>query len=203
MVTNWIALGLVACLAGLTGGEQTRGAQPQPMRAEDLTLEKLYRNRSYAGQQARGAAFSHQGRYLAYTWNPYGENGSDLYIHDTRDGQTKRVTSLELMKQYDPPETTEHFLKKAQDREKQLAEAQEIIDAQAAYLLGANIDLDKWDLAAIEKLKKEADEKKAKADAEKQSAEVDAGSTSSGQGRQQQEREKELWEWRDELKQRR
>jgi hypothetical protein len=221
MATHWLVFGLAACLAGFSSPQQApqanrpKGAQVQPMRAEELTMEKLFRGRSYSGQQARGAAFSHSGRYLAYVWNPFGENGADLYIHDTQTGQTKRVTSLDTMKVYDPPEMTERFIKKAAEREKQIEETQAKVDAQAAYLLGSNINLDKWDMAAIEAMKKDDAEKKAKAEAEKQKAEAEKKTEEgSGEGNQaetrrgggqggrqaQQSQEKELWEWRDELK---
>jgi hypothetical protein len=84
MAAQWLVFGLAACLAGMPTYQQSGKSQSQPqlqpMRAEDLTLEKLYRSRSYAGPQARGAAFNHVARYLPYLWNPYGENGADLYI---------------------------------------------------------------------------------------------------------------------------
>jgi dipeptidyl aminopeptidase/acylaminoacyl peptidase len=231
MAAQWLIFGLVTCLAGMQAPQQSgRGqapAQPQlqPMRGEDLTMEKLFRGRTYAGQQARGASFNHQAHYLAYLWNPYGENGSDLYIYNIYDfvAPPKRITSLEIMKEYEAPETVERFLKKAADREKQIVEAQTKVDAQAAYLLGANIDLDKWDKEAIEQLKKDDADKKAKAEAERQKAEAEkqkaegekqqnegegaegaaterGGRRSDGAGARQ-TREKELWEWRDELKQ--
>ncbi|MCL1893085.1 MAG: prolyl oligopeptidase family serine peptidase [Holophagaceae bacterium] len=218
MTSQWLVYGLAACLVGLPSSQIEQKAattQIQPLRAEDLTMEKLFRGRSYSGQQARGTSFSHQGRYLAYLWNPYGEVGADLYIYDSQNGQAKRITSLEIMKAYEAPETIERFIKKAADRDKQIELAQEKVDAQAAYLLGKNIDLDKWDMAAIEELKKEEAIKKAKAEEEKQKAEAEkkqdegegapeATNARRGQGaggrQAQQEKEKELWEWRDELK---
>ncbi|MCL1908770.1 MAG: prolyl oligopeptidase family serine peptidase [Holophagaceae bacterium] len=204
MTAQWLVFGLTACLAGLPVSQQVERPQAQPMKAEDLTMEKLFRGRSYAGQQARGASFSHQGRYLAYLWNPYGEVGADLYIYDTQTDQTKRVTSLDIMKQHEAPETIARFLKKATDRDKQIDEAQAKVEAQAAYLLGQNIDLDKWDLAAIEELKKEEAAKKAKAEAEKKQEDAEGTATTDsnrrGDGQGRQEKEKELWEWRDELK---
>jgi dipeptidyl aminopeptidase/acylaminoacyl peptidase len=214
-VGHCLAFFLATCLAGSPALQQGAKAPGKPIRAEDLTLEKLFRARPYAGQQARGASFSHQGRYLAYLWNPFGENGTDLYVHDTQTGQTNRVTSLELMKSFDAPETVEQFQKKAADRERLLDEAQTKTEAQAAYLAGAKIDLDQWDKAAIEALKKEAADKKAKLDAEKEKekekgkekveAEGDKAQTSEDTAKKtddssKQEKEKELWEWRDELK---
>jgi Tol biopolymer transport system component len=50
--------------------------------------------KSYAGQSAHVINFSHDGRYLAYIWNPFGEVGLDLYLYDTQTGETRRITSL-------------------------------------------------------------------------------------------------------------
>ncbi|MDR0498339.1 MAG: DPP IV N-terminal domain-containing protein, partial [Holophagales bacterium] len=195
MVGHWLVLGLATCLVGLSSSQQDEKMPAQQIKPEELTLEKLFRTRSYAGQQARGVSFSHQDRYLAYLWNPYGENGTDLYIYDTQNGQTKRVTSLDLMKSFDAPETIERFQKKAADREKQLDESQAKVEAQAAYLEGSKIDLDKWDKAAIEVLKKEADKKQPE-----RTNNTDRSDTKKTDDSAKQEKEKEFWEWRDELK---
>ncbi|MDR1841263.1 MAG: prolyl oligopeptidase family serine peptidase [Holophagales bacterium] len=231
MAGHWLVFGLATCLAGLPGVQQTKSAPVKPIRAEELTVENVFRTRPYAGQQARGAAFSCQGRYLAYLWNPFGENGTDLYVYDAQTGQARRVTSIETMKTFDAPEAIERFQKKAEERERLFEESQARAEAQAAYLAGANIDLDQWDMAAIELLKKEAAEKKArteaeserkKAESEKKETEgtkraegadiTDEGDAKNaddyakkadGSAKKDSEKEKELWEWRDELKKKR
>ena len=58
-----------------------------------LTLEQLFRAEPYRGESAKDIKFSANGRYLAYLWNPFGEPGSDLYVHDTQTGKTIRVSS--------------------------------------------------------------------------------------------------------------
>lgn len=216
MIASWTLAGLTVCLAGL-GSTQPEAAPQSTLKPQELTLEKLFRARGYAGQTAREAEFSHDARYLAYLWNPYGENGSDLYVHDTATGQTRRVTSLQIMKAFETPEALERFEKKAAQREKELQEAQAKVEAQAAYLAGAKVDLDQWEKTALEQVKKETADKKAKDEAEKKKVEAEKkteGETKNGKqeeakvdapkadakAEKEKEKEKELWEWRDELK---
>ncbi|HTD05034.1 MAG TPA: hypothetical protein VK751_14635, partial [Undibacterium sp.] len=142
------------------------------LRASELTLERLYRAKTYAGQAARNLHFSEDGRYLAYLWNPYGENGSDLYVYDTQTGQSKRITSPAIMQAYDSPEDLARFNKKGLQKEHEEAERQAKAEAQAAYLRGEKVDLSQWETAALEVLKRELAEKKAKDAAKK--AELDA-----------------------------
>jgi len=188
----------------------------------DLTLEQVFRAKTYAGQAARHIQFSKDGRYLAYTWNPYGENGFDLYVHDTQTGETKRITSPALMKTYDAPEDWERFDKKAKQKEKEEAERQAKAEAHAAYLRGEKVNLMQWEEAALEEVKRELAEKKAREAAKK--AEVDAeaarekaaaaaaktGTASVAKNDSDKKDEKkeakddnkakEIWELRDELK---
>ncbi|MDP2876575.1 MAG: hypothetical protein Q8O00_10360, partial [Holophaga sp.] len=227
MIASWSLSALTVCLATLTS--VSSGSEPTPqatVKPQALTLETIYRSKPYAGQAAKGLEFSHDARYLAYLWNPYGEDGSDLYLHDTTTGQTRRVTSLAIMKAYDTPEALERFQEKAALRDKQQAEAQAQVEAQAAYLTGANVDLEQWEKAAIEVVKKEAAAKKIKDDAEKKKAEAekkaeddatgekkaekkaepakeDSAKTDPAKKDAKPEKEKELWEWRDEVKKKR
>ncbi|TXI91557.1 MAG: hypothetical protein E6Q34_07185, partial [Burkholderiaceae bacterium] len=142
------------------------------VRANELSFEQLFRAKSYMGKAARQLKFSQDGRYLAYLWNPFNEEGSDLYIYDNQTGQTKRITSPSIMKNYDAPEDWDRFEKKLEQKEKELAERQAKAEAQAAYLRGEKVNLNQWEEAAIEALKKELAEKKAKDAAAK--AEKDA-----------------------------
>lgn len=132
----------------------------QKIKASELTLEQLYRSKSYAGKAASQLKFSEDARFLAYVWNPYGEEGSDLYLHDTESGQTTRITSPTLMKTYDAPEDWDRFEKKLRQKEKELNERQAKAEAQAAYLRGEKVDLFQWERAAIEDIKRELAEKK-------------------------------------------
>lgn len=142
------------------------------VRANELSIEQLFRAKSYMGKAARQLKFSQDGRYLAYLWNPFNEEGSDLYIYDNQTGQAKRITSPSIMKNYDAPEDWDRFEKKLQQKEQELSERQAKAEAQAAYLRGEKVNLNQWEEAAIEALKKELAEKKAKDAAAK--AEKDA-----------------------------
>jgi dipeptidyl-peptidase 4 len=189
MLPTCLLAGLAICLV----------APPDaPAQARGLTLEQVYRVKPYLGQAARGMEFSHSRKFLAYLWNPYGENGSDLYVHDVAAGQMRRLTSLDLMKAYDAPEDLARFLKKATQKETQDAERQAQFEAQQAYLNGAKVDLGQWEKAQIELLKKETAEKKAKEDAVKKT-ETDKPDVKP-EAKKEKEKEKEDWEWRDELK---
>ncbi len=136
--------------------QKSAPAGPQKVKPRDLTVEQLYRVKPYQGRAAANLEFSRSGRYLAYLWNPYGVDGTDLYVVDTASGETKRVTSIDVMKQYDAPEDIERFLKKHELKDKQDAERQAQYEAQAAYIDGKAVDLSQWEKAKIEEMKKEA-----------------------------------------------
>ena len=118
-----------------------------------LTLEQLFRAEPYRGENAVDPKFSRSGRYLAYLWNPFGEPGTDLYVHDLRSGKTLRLTSPALMAAFDAPEDIERFDKKLKQKRDEAAIAQARELAQAGYLKGQSVDLGQWEDAAIARLK--------------------------------------------------
>jgi hypothetical protein len=152
----------------------------------DLTLEQVFRAKPYAGQSAKVISFSHDGRYLAYVWNPFNEIGSDLYVHDTQTGETRRITSPALMKTFDAPEVWDRFEKKAKQKEKEETERQAKAEAHAAYLRGEKVNLQQWEEAGLEEVKRELADKKAR-DAKKK-AEADAESAKKKLPRKQQQK---------------
>ncbi len=177
----WAAsLGLFcAALTGLVISSQVHSAPgadaARPgLPAETLTLERLFRAQPYRGEPAKELSFSTNGRYLAYLWNPFGEPGSDLYVHDIRTGKTQRVTSPAVMASFDAPEDLERFARKAQQRREEWTERQEREEAQQAYLRGAQVDLHRWERADLEQLQKELDAKKAREEAEKAADKAEA-----------------------------
>jgi len=206
-------------------------AQTAPLTTTaSLSLEQLFRAEPYRGENAKDADFSHSGRYLAFRWNPFGEPGSDLYVHDTRTGKTLRLTSPATMAAFEAPEDLDRFAKKLKQKQDETAERQAKEEAQQAYLAGKPVDLSQWEMAAIEKLKKELAEKKirdeaqkaadkADAELEKKAAEalaakragkpvaekvaavaVAASAAASAAAKAEAGKDKELWELRDELK---
>lgn len=198
--------------------------QAQTAPAAIPSLEQIFRAEPYRGENAKDAAFSRSGRYLAYLWSPFGEPGSDLWVHDTKTGKTVRVTSPQVMAAFEPPEDMERFDKKLKQRNDEYAERQAREVAQQAYLRGEQVDLSQWENAQLAVLKKGLAEKKAKdeaqkaadkaeAEAEKQALAVLAAkragkpvpaatpaSAASSPDNKDDNKEKELWELRDELK---
>ncbi len=69
---------------------------------KDLTLKKLFPEKSFWGPSARGMAFSSDGRYGGYLYRPYKErrHGNDIYLYDTKTGQIKRITSVSVMAKF-------------------------------------------------------------------------------------------------------
>ncbi|MBX3365192.1 MAG: prolyl oligopeptidase family serine peptidase [Phycisphaeraceae bacterium] len=97
---------LVMCLAALTWPQQSTHATPSPVPAakndkktDELTLERIFPDRSIFGPSARDMAFSRDGRFCAFLYRAYSErrHGNDLYIHDTQTGQTRRITTATRM----------------------------------------------------------------------------------------------------------
>ncbi len=211
------------------GQAQTQPASAdKPAASAALTLEQLFRAQPYRGEPAKEVAFSKSGRYLAYLWNPFGEPGGDLHVHDTRTGKTQRITSRQLMASFDSPEDLQRFDLKRAQRQKEWDEEQAKTEAEVAYLQGAKVDLAQWEKAAIEVLKKEAAEKKLKDDAQKAADKLEAEAEKRAMAELAAKRagkplppapaasaaaspaatptaadttpKKEDWEWRDELK---
>ncbi|MDN3922482.1 prolyl oligopeptidase family serine peptidase [Roseateles violae] len=154
-----------ALLAAAVLTPQALATAPAP--AATLSLERLYRAEPYRGENAKEPEFSHSGRYLAYRWNPFGEPGTDLYVHDSKTGKTQRLTSPALMAAFDAPEDLERFERKLKQKRDETAERQAREEAQQAYLAGQAVDLNQWDVAAIEKVKQELAAKKQRDDAQK------------------------------------
>lgn len=195
--------------------------QAQTAPAAVPTLEQIFRAAPYRGENAKDATFSKSGRYLAWLWSPFGEPGTDLWVHDTRTGKTTRVTSPQVMAAFEAPEDMARFDRKLKQRDDEYAERQARELAQQAYLRGDKVDMSQWEAAQIEALKKELAEKKARDDAQKAAdkAEADAEkyaaavlaarragkpapapSPAASSPDKKDDKEKELWELRDELK---
>lgn len=96
---GWIAPLCILALCGVSGhaAEEADGGK----KTAELKLEDLYPKKSFFGKQARGMAWSHNDRYVAYLWNAYDDKGWDLWLYDTRDRKAIRVTSPEFLLPFD------------------------------------------------------------------------------------------------------
>lgn len=172
------------------------------------SLEQLFRAKSYRGEAAKSAQFSHNGRFLAYLWNPFGEPGQDLYVHDLRSGQTLRLSSPALMAAVDTPEQLARFERKRQQRDREQDQRQAREEAQAAYLRGEAADLGQWERTELAQLKLELEQKKQRDEARKaadKAALADSAASApvapaAASAPAAKKAELELWELRDELK---
>lgn len=214
----------LAAIGSLALALALSAAAPLQAQTSAPTLEQIFRAQPYRGVDAKGAAFSRSGRYLAYLWNPIGEPGTDLWVHDTQTGKTQRITSPQVMAAFDAPEDMARFDRKLKQRNTEWAERQAQEEAQQAYLRGEKVDLSQWETAALATLKQELADKKARDDAQKAAdkAEADAekqamaalaakragkpmpaaapASAASAASSADKPDDKALWELRDELK---
>lgn len=197
--------------------------QAQTAPAAVASLEQIFRAEPYRGENAKEASFSRSGRYLAYLWSPFGEPGTDLWVHDTKTGKTTRITSPQVMAAFESPEDMERFDKKLKQRNTEYAERQVREVAQQAYLRGDKVDLSQWENAQLAILKKELAEKKVKDDAQKAADKAEAEAekqamaalaakragkpvpaaapaSAASAADKKDDKEKEVWELRDELK---
>lgn len=166
-----------------------------------LTLEEFYQVKSFFGKSARYVNFSEHDRYLAFLWNPYDQQGYDLYLYNLAEGTLKRVTSQERMREYDPPEDYEKFMQKLKQKKEEERKTQEKYYAQRDYLEGKEVDLSLFEKEELEKLKQELkkkeEEKKKK---EQESKEAEKVKEEKEKEKEKKKKELELWELRDKLK---
>jgi dipeptidyl-peptidase 4 len=81
---------------------QAQDATDSKSENDALTLEKIFPKTSLFGPSASGMTFSYDGRFASFLYRPYVErrHGSDLYIYDTQTGESRRVTSVGRMSQF-------------------------------------------------------------------------------------------------------
>ena len=89
---------------------------------QELTLEKLFPEKSFFGPSAGSPAFSLDSKYAAYLYHPYKErrHGSDLWIYDVAKGKARRITSVSVMAKFQKStrKVKEDRIKKAKEAAK-------------------------------------------------------------------------------------
>jgi dipeptidyl-peptidase-4 len=178
----------------------------KPIDPTKMTLEEIYQVKSFAGKPARMIKFSENDRYLSFLWNKYDCQGFDLYVYDLNNSKLTQITSIERMKQFDPPEDHDKFIKKEKQKEDEENRLQAMYYAQRDYLMGKDVDLGKFEKEDLEKLRKELkekEEKKKKEEAEKKKKEEEEkkkNEKAKEEKKKDEEKELEEWELRDKLK---
>lgn len=109
-------------VAALVASPAAADAPQGTTKEKEITLERLFPEKSFFGPSASGAAFSSDGRYAAYLYRPWIErrHGSDLWIHDFETGETRRVTMVSVMSafQEDARKVRDDRVKKAKEARK-------------------------------------------------------------------------------------
>ncbi len=128
LMVLWLGLLFPACVIIAQDEQDTEGADQTTEDAaeeadeeeEELTLERLFPEKSIFGPSARGAAFSTDGRYGAYLYRPRIErrHGSDLWIYDVESGEARRVTKVSVLAEFQKAtrEVRDDRVKKANKR---------------------------------------------------------------------------------------
>ena len=93
---------------------------------QELTLEKLFPEKSFFGPSAGSTAFSSDSKYAAYLYRPYKErrHGPDLWIYDVAKAKARRITSVSVMAKFQEStrKVKEDRIKKAKEADKKKEE---------------------------------------------------------------------------------
>ena len=89
----------------------------------DLKFDDLFPRKGFSGRVASAMSWSHDDRYIGYLWNPYDVPGGDLWLYDTKEGKSVRVTSIETFATMDVAvkRAIERYRKDKEDEAKRLA----------------------------------------------------------------------------------
>jgi dipeptidyl aminopeptidase/acylaminoacyl peptidase len=100
LIVILVCLSLCALIAAEDKGKASK--EKGKDKKDELTLEKLFPEKSFFGPSARSMEFSFDGKYAAYIYRPYKErrHGSDLWIYDVAKGQARRATSVSVMSRF-------------------------------------------------------------------------------------------------------
>ncbi len=92
---------LVCLLCGALSIAKEKSSEDKGKK-DELTLEKLFPEKSFFGPSAKSTAFSFDGKYGAYLYRPYAErrHGSDVWIYDVTKGEARRITSVSVMAKF-------------------------------------------------------------------------------------------------------
>jgi len=66
-----------------------------------LKFDDVFPRKRLTGKTASDMTWSFDNRFLAYKWNAIDDIGMDLWIYDSKEKKTTRVTSIESMSKFD------------------------------------------------------------------------------------------------------
>ena len=104
------------------------GIEIATARETDLKFDDLFPRRSHFGKAPRMMGWSPDDRYLAYSWNSWGDQGSDLWLYDTKDKKSVRLTTPDTFLPFDGdiPEAKKQY----EENQKRLEEWEKLSDEE-------------------------------------------------------------------------
>lgn len=87
---------------GTAQRDEQEGDEKAGVEDVELTLDRIFPEKSFWGPSAGSVSFSHDGRFAAFLYRPYEErrHGADLYVLDTESGKVRRVTTASRMAEF-------------------------------------------------------------------------------------------------------
>ncbi|UCE47985.1 MAG: hypothetical protein JSW47_20595, partial [Phycisphaerales bacterium] len=160
---------------------------------DELTLEKLFPEKSFFGPSARAMEFSFDGKYAAYLYRPYKErrHGSDLWIYDVAKAEARRITSVSVMSRFQEStrKVKEDRIRKAKEADKKADSKKQDTKGKKVRGKKKNRDTDKSDDETTEKRKS----RREKRDGKKSRGEQDDGNK--GKQKQRELAQKKRGDW--------
>ena len=101
MVRCWILL-FVFVLGLLFNGSVLAQKKSKKTESDEITLKRLFPEKSMFGPRARNMAFSADGNYGAFLYRTYDErrHGSDLWLYDFKADKMTRITQVTMMSEF-------------------------------------------------------------------------------------------------------
>ncbi|MCZ6836995.1 MAG: prolyl oligopeptidase family serine peptidase, partial [Planctomycetota bacterium] len=166
-------LAMLALNVSVLAQEAIEGGDEQATEEEEaLTLERLFPEKGLFGPRASGMTMSHDGRYGAYLWRPYPEkrHGSDLWIYDFESGESRRITMVSVMRDFQESarKVSEDRIEKAKKKQKAEKQKTETEEGDGEGDEDENADVEEED---------DEDDNEVKGDEEEGEGDEDSGDT--------------------------
>ena len=195
-LTTLIVVCLSFCTLLIAEDKDKTSKEKGKNKKDELTLEKLFPEKSFFGPSATSMEFSFDGKYAAYLYRPYKErrHGSDLWIYDVAKGEARRITSVSVMSRFQEStrEVKEDRIKKAKEAD-QKAESESTkkkVEDKKVREKKKEGDADEPSQEATEKKKRRREDRSGKESSGKQ-----AGENKSKEQQSELAKQKRLGDW--------
>ena len=192
-----VLLCLSLCAALSAKGKDKASKEKEKGAKDELTLEKLFPEKSFFGPSAGSMAFSFDGKYAAYLYRPYKErrHGSDLWIYDVAEGEARRITSVSVMARFqkETRKVKEDRIKKAKEADKEAEPQKKDTKKDGDKKAGRKKKEDGGDEPSEEAVEKKRDRRKKRRDVK--ASDKQADEKESKENEKELARQKKLGNW--------